>query len=51
MCHDILEEIIVQVAGDIREDECKEALENKIKEIDADLYLIKDTSVYRAYLE
>lgn len=51
MCHDILEEIVVQVAGDMREEECKEALENKIKEIDADFYLIKDTSVYRAYLE
>ena len=51
MCHDILEEMIVQVAGDMCEDECKEALESKIKDINADFYLIEDTSVYRAYLE
>lgn len=51
MCHDILEEIVVQVAGDMREEECKEALEDKIKEIDADFYLIEDTSAYRTYLE
>ena len=43
--------MIVQVAGDLHEEDCKKALEEKIESINADFYLTDNTSVYRSYLK